>query len=296
MSRFLNDIEMVWLRKIFFVFLLTLLGAGAGACNSGLPENSVSGAILLSPGLPAKAARTGTLFIVLAPVGGGPPLAVERLVRVKFPYKYILTKDDLMFKGGPFTGQVKVRARLDSDGVVGRLVRGDYEGRNETPVSIGARGVDVVINKAGTAPPPRKVSKKTVPMRPIAPMSSAGKQSSASSLGDGPTISGTIKIAPSLVQKAEGIPVLFIIARTARPGPPLAVVKVARPRFPFPFTISGRNVMMQGLRFEGRVRITARLDADGNAGAPKPGDMEGKTPSLVTVGDSKVVITVDKAY
>lgn len=296
MSRLFNEVRMVRLYKSFFVFLLAVLGTGAVGCNSGSPDNSVSGTIHLSPALPAKAARTRTLFIVLAPASGGPPLAVQRLVRVKFPYKYILTKDDAMFKGRPFTGKVKVRARLDADGNVGQLVRGDYEGRNETPVSIGASGVDVVIDKAGVAEPLPKVVKKAVPMRPITPAPSAGQPSPRPTTGGGPTISGTIKIAPALAQKAAGIPVLFIIARTERPGPPLAVVKVARPRFPLPFTISGRNVMMQGLRFEGRVRITARLDADGNAGAPKPGDMEGKTPGLVAVGASGVVITVDKAF
>ena len=115
-------------------------------------------------------------------------------------------------------------------------------------------------------------------------------------MSGGGSISGTIQIAPALAKKAVGKPVLFIIARTERPGPPLAVVKVSSPSFPLNFTLSGRDVMVPGLRFEGRVRISARLDTDGSAGRPQPGDMEGRAPGLTPVGAKGVMITIDREY
>ena len=278
--------------KMYLTLALVLLAGGAAGCDSGPPKESISGTIRLSPSLTSKARRTRTLYIILDTGPGRPPLAVQRLIRVKFPYEYVLTKDDMMFRGRPFSGKVRVRARLDSDGRAGPLVRGDYEGKNPAPVSIGARNVDVLIETAGTAVPPRRAKRPaTPPKRPSAPVPPARRP-----VAGGPDISGTIKIAPRLAKKAAKVPVLFIIARTEKPGPPLAVVKVANPRFPFSFTISSRDVMVPGLRFEGRVRITARLDADGNAGRPVPGDMEGRAPGLVPVGAKGVVITVDRAY
>ncbi len=279
-------------RGLCLALILSLAGGGLIGCNAAPPEESVSGIIRLSSSLPLQARQTRTLFIVLVPEGGGPPLAVQRLVRVKFPYRYTVTKDDVMFAGRSFSGNVRVRARLDGDGRAGPLIRGDYEGRRQGFVRIGARDVDILIDTAGTAVP-RKVAKKAKPRKKLPPMAVPSVPPPSNT---GPTISGTIEIAPRLAGKAAGIRVLYIIARTERPGPPLAVVRVANPRFPYPFTITNRNVMMQGRRLKGRVRLKARLDADGNAGPPQPGDMEGSAPDLVVVGASGVRITVDQEF
>ena len=105
----------------------------------GPPEESVSGTIRMSAKLPVKAWRTRTLFIILEREGGGPPLAVQRLVETRFPYQYVITKDDMMIRGQKFSGRVRVRARLDADGVPGPLVQGDFEGRASGPVAVGAK-------------------------------------------------------------------------------------------------------------------------------------------------------------
>ena len=65
----------------------------------GPPEKSVSGVIRMSGKLPVKAWRTRTLFIILEREGGGPPLAVQRLVETRYPYSYVITKDDVMIRG-----------------------------------------------------------------------------------------------------------------------------------------------------------------------------------------------------
>jgi cytochrome c-type biogenesis protein CcmH len=286
--------ESKYFKSGWTVFMLVGLWLLAAGCDSGPPQDSVSGTIRLDPEIRSKARRAQTMFIVLSPEGGGPPLAVQRLVRVEFPFKYVLTKDDVMIQGRSFTGKVKVRVRLDADGKVGPFVRGDFMGENPKAVPIGARDVDVVVNRAGTAEPPKVAKRKSPPRQPAPVMSEPRGRTRPSVLGGGRTISGTIVVAPGLAAKAAGKPVLFIIARTERPGPPLAVVKMENPKFPAKFTLSQADVMMQGRPFQGNLRITARLDSDGSAGPVQPGDIEGASAGLVPVGAKDVVITLDK--
>ncbi|MCE2454124.1 MAG: hypothetical protein J4F48_15220, partial [Nitrospinae bacterium] len=175
----------------------------------------------MSAKLPVKAWRTRTLFIILEREGGGPPLAVQRLVETRFPYQYVITKDDMMIRGQKFAGRVRVRARLDADGVPGPLVKGDFEGRASGPVAVGAKDVDVVIDQIGTAPPPKVVKKsppKPAPSPEAAPSTRSGK-----------TIRGVVRVAPKLKEKAKGKAAIFIIARGKQPGPPLAVMRILNP-------------------------------------------------------------------
>ncbi len=307
MSRLFNEVRTARICRFFSVFLIAVLGIGVSGCNSAPPDNSVSGTIRLSPSLSAETKKMRTLFIMMYPEAGGPPVAFQRMVRVKFPYRYILTKNDMMFHGGSLKGKFQVKARLDADGRIGAFVRGDFEGVNKRFLPIGARDVDVLIDTPGTAEPPKTaknplqkgspahspIGKSTAPSPPVAQMPLP--PAAPLELG-GSSVSGTIKIAPALKGKELKIPVVFIIARGESPGPPIAVAKISNPRFPLPFTISDRNVMTPGQRLQGKLRLTARLDSDGNAGPRQPGDLEGKTAGAVSVGDSGVIITVDKAY
>ncbi len=247
------------------------------------PEESVSGTIRMSANLPVKAWRTRTLFIIVEREGGGPPLAVQRLVETRFPYQYVITKDDVMIRGQKFAGNVRVRARLDADGVPGKLVQGDYEGRTAGVVTVGAKNVDVVIDRIGTAPPP-KVAKKSPP-KPAPPPKATPPA------GSGKTIRGVVRVAPKLKDKAKGKAAIFIIARGSRPGPPLAVMRILNPSFPLEFTMSEQNVMMQGVAFEGEVSLIAKLDGDGKVGT-QPGDIFGGARGPVQVGARGVEIVL----
>ena len=251
----------------------------------GPPKESVSGVIRMSAKLPVKAWRTRTLFIILEREGGGPPLAVQRLVETRFPYRYVITKDDMMIRGQKFAGRVRVRARLDADGVPGPLVQGDFEGRAAGPVAVGAKDVDVVIDRIGTAPPP-EVAKKS-PAKPAPP------PEAAPSTGSGKTIRGVIRVAPALAEKTKGKAAIFIIARGKQPGPPLAVMRILNPGFPLEFTMSEQNVMLQGVAFAGEVRLIAKLDGDGKVGT-QPGDIFGGARGPVQVGARGVEIVLSQ--
>jgi cytochrome c-type biogenesis protein CcmH len=111
------------------------------------------------------------------------------------------------------------------------------------------------------------------------------------------TLSGTIYIEPSLASKVNRNDRLFIIARRPEEGPPLAVQKIVNPEFPLKYWLSQEDVMIPGVEFTGEVTVIARIDKDGQAGPPQPGDLEGswKGPP-VKVGDQKVDILIDKLY
>ena len=77
----------------------------------------------------------------------------------------------------------------------------------------------------------------------------------------------------------------------------MAVKRVDGPRFPVTFEITNKDVMVQGSELRGMVDVIARLDKDGVAGPPQPGDLEGrfdKNPTLP--GSRDVNIVIDKAY
>jgi cytochrome c-type biogenesis protein CcmH len=92
--------------------------------------------------------------------------------------------------------------------------------------------------------------------------------------------------------------VLFVIVRRPQGMPrPIAVKRIDRPQFPVSFELTNEDVMVEGSELRGMVNVLARLDKDGQAGPPQPGDLEGqfaKNPTLV--GSKEVEITINKAY
>lgn len=112
------------------------------------------------------------------------------------------------------------------------------------------------------------------------------------------TISGRVLIAPELASKVSPTDTLFVIVRRPGGSPrPLAVKRVDGPKFPVPFEISNADMMVPGSELRGMVDIVARVDKDGKAGQPQPGDLEGqydKNPTLP--GGSDLEITIKKVY
>ena len=91
------------------------------------------------------------------------------------------------------------------------------------------------------------------------------------------------QISGKITLEAEGEPsfpegsVLFIFVRSTdgRKGPPLAAKRFAAFKFPMEYAIGPADAMMEGAQFGDEVRIIARVDADGVAGAGE-GDIEGE--------------------
>jgi hypothetical protein len=108
-------------------------------------------------------------------------------------------------------------------------------------------------------------------------------------------VRGTLRLAHELEGRVPSGAVLFLIARSAEAGPPLAVKRIPEPRFPLDFEIGPDDRMIQQLPFVGPLRLTARVDGDGNATSREPGDLVGGSSAEVEPGDSGIVITIDQA-
>ena len=124
----------------------------------------------------------------------------------------------------------------------------------------------------------------------------AGRPAVASTAA-GPSITGTITVDSKFKDQLSADAVLFIIARSAAggAGPPLAVKKIDKPKFPLTYSLGPENVMMQGMPFSGTVNISVRLDKDGNPTTRGAGDITGDYKNNpAEVGAKSIDIVLDR--
>ncbi len=103
-------------------------------------------------------------------------------------------------------------------------------------------------------------------------------------------IRGTLRLDDSV--RARELPsggVLFVIARGPGGGPPLAVRRLVPTGFPVDFEIGPADAMIQGRPFEGPIRLSARLDADGDPMTRADGDLVADVPHDLQPGRGGVV-------
>jgi hypothetical protein len=243
-------------------------GAPSLAAESGAP---IRGSVRLAPGLESKVPPGAVLFLIVRNSQSGPPLAVKRIEEPRFPFDFEIGPDDRMIKARPFAGPLALTARVDSDGNPMSRSPDDLEGAAPGPLQPGATGVEVVI---GQEPAPASPA-------PVAAESSE-------------PIRGTLKLAPGLEGRVPHGAVLFLMARGAQGGPPLAVKRIAEPRFPLDFEIGPDDRMMADMPFVGPVTLSARVDADGNATSRSPGDLQGEAQGTFQPGASGVELVIDQ--
>jgi cytochrome c-type biogenesis protein CcmH len=111
----------------------------------------------------------------------------------------------------------------------------------------------------------------------------------------GAPIHGTVRLAPELAERVPTGAVLFLIARNAAGGPPLAVKRIPSPSFPLEFELGADDRMIQAMPFAGEMTLSARLDADGNATSRTPGDLQGAAAAPVHPGATGVEVLIDQA-
>ncbi len=107
-------------------------------------------------------------------------------------------------------------------------------------------------------------------------------------------VRGTLRVAPELADRVPSGGILFLIARSGEAGPPLAVKRIPDPRFPLDFELGPDDRMIQQIPFAGPLRLTARVDADGNASTRQPGDLVGVRVEPVEPGATGVEILLDE--
>ena len=107
-------------------------------------------------------------------------------------------------------------------------------------------------------------------------------------------VRGSIHVAEALRSRVPPGAVLFLIARNAGGGPPLAVKRIPSPSFPLEFELGPDDRMIQQLPFVGPLQLSARLDSDGNATTRAAGDLEGRVEGEVATGSSGIRIELDE--
>jgi hypothetical protein len=110
-------------------------------------------------------------------------------------------------------------------------------------------------------------------------------------------VSGKITLDEKLKSRFDANATLFIIARRAdvATGPPIAVKKIDRPRFPLTYSLGQENVMMQGTALPEKISLGARLDKDGNAMTREAGNITGEyRKNPVMAGSTNIDIVLDQ--
>jgi cytochrome c-type biogenesis protein CcmH len=109
-------------------------------------------------------------------------------------------------------------------------------------------------------------------------------------------VTGTITIADALKDKVPANATLFIVARPeGMGGPPALVKRVAGATYPYAFRLAADDVMVQGAPVPEKLKVSARVDQDGDAMSRTPGDLSGAAKMAVPKGTSGVELVLDQA-
>ena len=159
--------------------------------------------------------------------------------------------------------------------------------RNPDGVEVGGNSVDEDCDGFYDSPPgPIWQSMLDAPD----PQGGRGLDASAQA----PPIRGVVEVSPELSGRVPSGGVLFLIARSGGGGPPLAVVRVPEPSFPLSFEIGPENRMIPTIPFAGELKLSARLDQDGDAASRAPGDLQGVAEGAHAPGTTGVTITLSE--
>lgn len=110
----------------------------------------------------------------------------------------------------------------------------------------------------------------------------------------GATIHGLVEIAPGLKSKVKPQDVVFLFARSANGGAPVAAIRASAGNFPLEFELNDAMAMNPDSKLSNfkEVTLIARVSKSGDVkGAP--GDLEGILAN-VKVGTNDVKLTIDK--
>jgi hypothetical protein len=106
------------------------------------------------------------------------------------------------------------------------------------------------------------------------------------------SIRGTVRLGPDVVMPSEGV--VFVIARPAGGGPPLAVLRLPLGPFPLSFEFKPADVMRRDRPIEGSVVVSARVDPDGDALTREADELRGEIPGPVEPGATGVELVLER--
>lgn len=108
------------------------------------------------------------------------------------------------------------------------------------------------------------------------------------------SVSGTVDVTPRLRDRLPtGNVMLFVVAENEG-GVPVAVRRIVNPEFPAKFSLESEDLLVPAVRRGERVKVHAEMNASGDVGHPKPGDLVGDAPGVALSGDSGIRIVLDR--
>jgi len=285
---------------------------GRGAAPVEERVAPIEGTIELAPELAGSVPPHAVVFLMVRSPSDGSLVAAKRIANPSFPLAFSIGADDRMSASTPFASPLQITVRIDADGNATSRDVGDLLGTSAETHGPGDRGVVVRVSEVQTVAFSGSVQASAMggdphaaPMaaQPAAPgaaqpaaalAAASGAQSAGATGAASGAIEGTLELAPDLVGKVPPGAVLFVIARTAPVGPPLAVVRVANPVFPQRFSIGPDDRMIESMPFAGEIRLSVRVDGDGNVMTRNPGDLQGETGVPNAPGDRGVTLLIDE--
>jgi len=264
----------------------------------------IEGTIEIAPELAGSIPPNAVIFLMAHAEASGSLVAAQRVAAQSFPVAFSIGSADHMMAPAQFSGPLRISARIDTDGNAATRDAGDLLGSSVQSHQPGDRGVVVLISEVQTeesttaarpAAATASASAATAPTSAAIEMESAAAARPAAATGaNSGAIEGTLELAPDLVGRVPPGAVLYVVARTAQGGPPLAVLRVADPSFPMRFSIGPDDRMNQSMPFAGELLITVRVDADGNAMTRNPGDLQGVSETPNVPGDRGITLLIDE--
>jgi cytochrome c-type biogenesis protein CcmH len=139
----------------------------------------------------------------------------------------------------------------------------EMPGMPQAPAESGSEG-EAIARAEPVAPPPESAAPE-----PAAPELAAPMAASDAILLD-------VSLDPGLVAGVPGNTPVFIIARNAGGGPPLAVVRATASELPMSVRLTDANAMMEGVTIldQSELELVARVSLSGSP-AQRPGDLYG---------------------
>lgn len=106
-------------------------------------------------------------------------------------------------------------------------------------------------------------------------------------------VTGTITLSAALQSKApKDNAVLFVIAKN-KGGVPLAVRRIVNPHFPVSFELDGRDLLVPRIKGD-QLILEVQMNTHGNLGIPRPGDLFGVHPDIVSPTERHVHVEIDR--
>lgn len=118
----------------------------------------------------------------------------------------------------------------------------------------------------------------------------------SSSAAGNASIRGTVSLGGAVANKAAPEDTVFVFARAAQgPRMPLAIVRKQVKDLPFDFELNDSMAMNPSMKLSAfpTVVVGARISKSGNA-MPQPGDLEGFSSEVSTVGTNEVNLTINR--